>query len=71
MATENKKVPKRDFAQKCLLTLDEAAAYTGIGQQKRRDMSNGENYDFILWNGSKRMFKRERLKEYLYNAYSI
>lgn len=71
MASANKKTIKKDFSQKCLLTLDEAAAYTGIGQQKLRDMSNDENCGFVLWNGSKRMFKKERLKEYLYNAYSI
>lgn len=57
--------------QKYLLTLNEAVAYTGLGQQKLRDISNDENCDFILWNGSKRMFKRVKLEEYLSKAYSI
>ncbi len=56
---------------KCLLTIEEAALYTGLGQNKLRDISNGDNCDFVLWNGAKRMFKREKLKDYLYNAYSI
>ena len=57
--------------QKCLLTLEEAAKYTGLGQQKLRTISNDEKCEFVLWNGSKRMFKREKLKAYLYSAYSI
>lgn len=57
--------------QKCLLTLEEAAKYTGLGQHKLREISNDDNCDFVLWNGTKRMFKREKLKAYLYGAYSI
>ena len=54
---------------KCLLTLDEAAIYTGLGKQKLRDLSNGETC--VLWNGTKRMFKREKLKLYLESLFSI
>lgn len=57
--------------QKYLLTLEEASEYTGLGLQKLRDLSNGEDCKFVLWNGSKRMFKREKLEEYLSDAYSI
>lgn len=57
--------------QKFLLTLSEAVIYTGLGQQKLREISNDEHCDFILWNGSKRMFKREKLEQYLSNVYSI
>ncbi len=62
------KVP---ISEKCLLTLEEAAAYTGIGICKLREMSNDERCDFVLWNGSKRMLKKEKLKAYLEAAYSI
>ena len=31
-----------DISKKCLLTLEEAAGYTGIGVNKLRDMSNDE-----------------------------
>ena len=58
-------------AEKCLLTIEEAARYTGIGIHKLRELSNLDGCDFILWNGSKRMFKREKLKSYLYGSYSI
>ena len=57
--------------KKCLLTLEEAVLYTGLGQNKLRDLSSDEQCDFVLWNGAKRMFKREKLKDYLYSAYSI
>ena len=46
------------ISEKCLLTLEEAAAYTGIGICK-------------LWNGTKRMLKKDKLKAYLEAAYSI
>lgn len=59
------------LCEKCLLTLEEAAAYTGIGICKLRDISNDERCDFVLWNGSKRMLKRDKLRAYLESAYSI
>lgn len=60
-----------EVSQKCLLTLEEAAQYTGLGMQKLRNLSNDENCGFVLWNGSKRMFKREKLVSYLNSLYSI
>lgn len=62
---------KLELSKKCLLTLEEAVIYTGLGKQKLRDISNGENCDFVLWNGTKRMFKREKLELYLESAFSI
>ena len=56
---------------KTLLTLEEAADYTGLGLQKLRDISNDENCKFVLWNGRKRLFKRTKLEEYLEKAYSV
>jgi len=57
--------------EKATLTLEEAASYTGIGVNKLREISNDESCDFVLWNGSKRLLKRERLESYLNTAYSI
>lgn len=59
------------IAQKHLLTLEEAAEYTGIGINKLRDLSNDEHCDFVLWNGARRMLKRTKLEDYLDTAYSI
>ena len=57
--------------QKCILTLEEAAAYSGIGFNKLRKMTDEPNCDFVLWNGTKRLIKRRKLDEYTDKAYSI
>ena len=68
MTTEERKVP---IWQKSYLTLDEAAAYTGIGINKLRDMSNEETCEYVLWVGNRRLLKRRKLDEYLDKAYSV
>lgn len=50
--------------QKTHLTLDEAAAYTGIGRDKLRELSDG-NYEIVLWVGNKRLLNRKKLDNYL------
>ena len=53
------------------LTLEEAAAYSGIGINKLRKMTDDEKCEFVLWIGSKRLIKRRLLDEYTDRAYSI
>lgn len=57
--------------EKANLTLEEAAAYSGIGINKLRKLSDDENCPFVLWIGSKRLIKRRKLDEYTEKAYSI
>ena len=57
--------------EKANLSLEEAAAYFGIGINKLRDMTNNENCPFVLWNGNKRLIKRKQLERFLETAYSI
>lgn len=57
--------------QKVMLTLKEAASYTGIGINKLRELTKSEDCDFVLMNGNRRLLKREKLKAYLNSAYSI
>lgn len=57
--------------EKSNLTLEEAAAYSGIGINKLREISNDERCRFVLWVGAKRLLKRRLLDEYLESAYSI
>lgn len=64
----NKNVP---IADKALLTLEEAAMYFNIGMNKIRELTAGDHCPYVLWNGSKRLIKRETFKEYLYSLYSI
>ena len=47
------------------LTLEEAAAYFGIGINKLRELTNDENCTFVLWCGNKRLIKRKKFDEYL------
>ena len=59
------------IADKALLTLEEAAAYFNIGLQKLRELTADDHCPYVLWNGSKRLIKREPFKEYLFKQYSI
>lgn len=57
--------------EKVNLSMEEAAAYFGIGINKLREMTNEDNCPFVLWNGSKRMIKRKAFEKFLEAAYSI
>lgn len=57
--------------QKSNLTIEEAAAYSGIGMNKLRQLTDDENCQFVLWIGNKRLVKRQKLDEYTSKAYSI
>ena len=50
------------------LTIEEAAAYSGIGRHKLRELTDDS---FVLWVGSKRLIKRRLLDQFLDNMYSI
>lgn len=47
--------------EKANLTLEEAAAYFGIGINKIRQLTNEKNCPFVLWCGSKRLIKRKAM----------
>ena len=57
--------------EKSNLTLEEAAAYSGIGINKLRKLTESEQCSFGLWNGTKRLIKRRKLDEYMDRMYSI
>lgn len=57
--------------EKSNLTVEEAAAYTGIGINKIREMSNGDNCPFVLWVDNKRLIKRRKFDEYVEKQFSI
>jgi len=66
--TKSRQVP---IWEKSNLTLEEAAAYSGIGINKLREMSDSKDCTFVLWNGTKRLLKRRRLDEHLDRLFSI
>ena len=57
--------------EKSNLTLEEAAAYSGIGINKLRELSNRDGCEFVLWVGSKRLIKRRLLDQFLERCFSI
>ena len=56
--------------EKPTLTLEEAAAYTGIGENRLRDITN-DAQDLVLWVGTKRLIKRRALEKYIDRTYSV
>lgn len=57
--------------QKSNLSLEEAAAYSGIGVNKLRDITSDESCKFVLWVGNKRLIKRRLFDLFIEQAYSI
>ncbi len=56
--------------EKSNLTLEEAAAYSGIGINKLRQLTDDDNCEFVLWIGTKRLIKRRKFDEYIEKLYS-
>ena len=56
---------------KANLSIEEAAAYSGIGMAKLYEMTESEDCPFVLWIGSRRMIKRKVFDEYIERQYSI
>lgn len=57
--------------EKSNLTLEEAAAYSGIGINKLRQITDDDDCEFVLWIGTKRLIKRRKFDEYIEKLYSI
>ncbi|MBK5244772.1 MAG: excisionase family DNA-binding protein [Eubacteriaceae bacterium] len=57
--------------EKSNLTLEESAAYFGIGVNKLRELTDDNSCRFVLWCGRKRLIKRKLLDDYLAKTYSI
>ena len=51
--------------------MEEAAAYSGIGMGKLRELTNARNCAFVLWVGNKRLIKKRLFDQYIEQTYSI
>ena len=56
---------------KTTLTLDEATAYSGLGRDKLIELSMKDELGLVLWVGRKRLFKRQKLDDYINREYSV
>ncbi len=68
------KYEKREIVpvwERAMITLEEAAAYTGIGVRKLRHMTDSPSCDYVVWVGTRRMIKRKKLDVFLERAYSV
>lgn len=57
--------------EKSNLTVEEAAAYSGIGRDKIKELSNDDRCPFVLWVGTKRLIKRKQFDAYIEKMFSI
>ena len=57
--------------EKSTLTLEEASAYSNIGINKLREITNDDDCKFVLWVGNKRLIKRRLFEHYIENSFSI
>ena len=57
--------------EKSNLTLDEAAAYSGIGINRLRMLTDNDDCEFVLWVGAKRLIKRKKFDEYIEKCFSV
>ena len=57
--------------EKANVTLEEAAAYSGIGTGKLREITNEEGCNFVLWVGTKRLIKKRLFDQFIERSYSI
>lgn len=58
------KLPMKEIPiwEKSNLSLEEAAAYSGIGINKLREITNEDRCKFVLWVGNKRLIKRRPVR---------
>lgn len=68
---EGKKSTEVPIWEKSNLTLDEAAAYSGIGRNKLRELSDRKGCRFVLWVGNKRLIKRKELDKFTSESFSL
>lgn len=58
--------------EKYTLSVEEAAAYFRIGENKLRDIiNNNRNADFILWNGNRPQIKRKKFEAYVDRSHDL
>lgn len=61
---ETLKVP---IHEKATISIQEAVAYTGIGEHKMRELVNQRNCDFVIKIGNKNLIKRQKFEKFLEN----
>lgn len=58
-------------SEKILLSITEAAAYSGIGLNKLRELTNDPRCPFVLYVGKRRLIKRKAFEEFVERVLEI
>lgn len=66
-----KNIDKVPICDKCTLTIEEAAEYSNIGQNKISELLNSPRCPFLLRVGNKRLVKRKEFEAYLSRCVEI
>ena len=59
------------ISQKCLLSIDEAIAFSGLGLHTLLELADNDELNLVVWSGRKRLYKRKRLEDYVDKLYSV
>lgn len=62
---DDNETKKISIEHKFNLTIEEAALYFNIGQNKLREMTKESGCDFVLFVGKKTLIKRKKCEQYL------
>jgi len=63
------KVNEIPIWMKYTLTVEEAAVYFRVGENKlRKIIAENKDADFLLWNGTRPQIKRKKFEEYIDNV---
>ena len=57
--------------EKVTLTIEEAAQYSNIGENKLYKLTNDPLCPYVLWSGRKRLIKRKEFEKYLLASKAI
>ena len=57
--------------QKCTLTIEEAAEYSNIGQNKISELLKVPRCTFVIYVGKKKLVKRKEFEEYISKSIEI
>lgn len=71
MITMKDSKPSVPINQKCALTIEEAAEYSNIGQNKISQLLKEPNCTFVLYVGVKKLVKRKEFEDFISNSVEI
>lgn len=57
--------------EKLTLTVEEACAYSNIGENRIRQLTNNPNCNFVLYAGNKKLIKRKEFEKYIQNIQNV